>query len=85
MKGKELLEHLKESIGEELKGERYGDAEAIVGFDYNSLKLVFSIKKSIEFLMQRDGMDYETAKEFIFYNYVDARGSDEPVWLNDII
>ena len=85
MEGKELLEHLKETIGEDLKGERYGDAEAIVGFDYNSCKLIFSIKKSIEFLMQRDGIDYEGAKEYVFFNYVDARGSDEPVWLHDLV
>jgi len=83
MKGKELLKTLKESLGEDLIGEGYGDAEAIVGVDYHSGRLILSVRKSIEFLMERDGMEYEEAKEFVHFNYIGARGQDEPIWLDD--
>jgi hypothetical protein len=82
MKGKALLEILKDSLGEDLKGEKFGDASAIIGVDYHSCKLIFSIKKQIEFLMQRDGTDYEATKEYVYFNYVGARG-DEPIWICD--
>jgi hypothetical protein len=83
MKGKELLKTLKESLGEDLQGEHYGDAEAVIGVDYHTCKLIFSVRKSIELLMERDGMEYEVAKEYIHYNYIGARGQDEPIWLDD--
>ena len=83
MKGKELLEELKERLGEDLQGEHYGDAEAVIGVDYNTCKLIFSVRKSIEFLMERDGMSYDEAKEYVLYNYIGARGEDEPIWLDD--
>ena len=85
MNGTELLEHYKETLGEDLKGEGYGNAEAIVGIDYHSCRLVLSMKKQAEFLMEHDGMTYEGALEFILHNFVGARGEDEPIWLRDTL
>lgn len=83
MKGKELLKALKETYKEDLQGAHYGDAEAVIGVDHHTCKVIFSIRKSIELLMERDGMSYEVAKEFIYFNYIGARGQDEPIWLDD--
>lgn len=83
MEGIELLAEYKETYGQDLKGEGYGDAEGIIGVDIHSCRLIFSVKKSVEFLMERDGMAQDEAYEFIEFNYIGARGSDEPIWLDD--
>lgn len=79
----ELLEMIKDSLGEDLQGERFGDAVAVIGVDHHSCKLIFSIRKQVEFLMERDGMEHEEAKEFVYHNYIGARGDDEPIWMDD--
>jgi len=79
----ELLQAIKDSLGEDLKGEKYGDAEAVIGVDHHTSKVIFSVAKQIQFLMDRDGMDHDEAKEYVYHNYVGARGSDEPIWLED--
>jgi hypothetical protein len=78
-----ILNNLKEKYGKDLKGEKYGDAPAVIGVDHHSCKIIFSVKKSIEFLMQRDGMSFSEAEEFVDFNYIGARGDDEPIWLDD--
>ena len=42
-----LLQEIKESIEEDLQGERYGDAAAVIGVDSNSFKLIFSMGRPV--------------------------------------
>lgn len=78
-----LLQEIKEGLGEDLQGERFGDAAAVIGVDSISCRLIFSIRKQIELLMERDGMKRDEAREYVIFNYVGARGSDEPIWMDD--
>ena len=45
---------------------------AIVGFDENSLRIIYNYEKMVEYLMDKDGMTYEDAVEFIDYNTIPA-------------
>jgi len=47
-------------------------------------RLIYSISKSIEILMNRDDMDYETALEFFNFNVSGAyMGPNTPIWMDD--
>ncbi len=59
---------------------------AIIGIT-NEGKLIYSYRKMIWYLMQHDGMDYETAMEFIDYNTLralDYMGPYAPVIIQDV-
>lgn len=59
---------------------------AIIGIT-NDGKLIYSYRKMIWYLMQHDGMDYETAMEFIDYNTLralDYMGPYAPVIIQDV-
>jgi len=44
----------------------------------------FSMRKCVEVLMKRDGMEYEEALEFLSFNTFDAWvGPGTPIWIND--
>lgn len=59
-----------------------GFNDAIVGIDTNG-KLVYDIEKMTEVLMTRDGMDYETAIEFLDFNVLCAYvGELTPIHIN---
>lgn len=76
-----LLGEIEDRLNDEVVGKQVGFDEAVVGFDYHSLKLIYSTKKCIEILMEREGWDEEGASEFFYFNIAGARGQDEPIWL----
>lgn len=45
---------------------------AIVGYDENSQRIIYDYEKMVEHLMNKDGMTYEDAVEFIDYNTIRA-------------
>lgn len=45
-----------------------GFEDCVVGFEPNTEVLVYSIQKCIQHLVDCDGMDYEEAEEYFFYN-----------------
>lgn len=45
---------------------------AMVGYDVNSGRIIYDYELMIEHLMEKDGMGYEEAMEFIDYNTVRA-------------
>jgi hypothetical protein len=63
-----------------------GFDEAIIGFDPNLWKVVYSRGKTIQILIDRDGMSEEEAVEFADYNTFGAYiGEKTPVWVEDFL
>ena len=74
--------------------EHYADSEdvlfadglddAIIGFDSNLWKVVYSRNLCVNILVGRDDMDEEEAMEFLEYNTFNAYfGEKTPVWVED--
>lgn len=61
-----------------------GFEEAVVGFDNNCQRYIYSLDTILEMLM-KDGMSYEEANDY-FYNYVNVKckGAYAPVIMNRI-
>ena len=60
---------------------------AIVGYDENRQRIIYDYEKMVEHLMDKDGMTYEDAVEFIDYSTIPAcpyMGSNAPIILRDI-
>ena len=61
-----------------------GFDEAVLGFDEQSGRLVYSAAKIIECLM-KDDMTYEDALEYYYFNIAGAYvGELTPIYVNDI-
>ena len=75
------MEFLESTLGDELIGKQDGFDDAVMGFDYHSMRLIYSVEKLIEILMAQNKWDYNTAQEYAYHNIVVARGEDEPIWL----
>lgn len=57
---------------------------AVVGIDVNTHRLIYSISKCIEILMERDEMEYSEATEYLWYNTINAYvGEKTPIWCDD--
>lgn len=58
--------------------------EAIIGYDDQTGRLIYSMSKIINILIEDDGMTEEEALEHYYYNihggYV---GEQTPIWCND--
>lgn len=77
---KNLVEQFEET--EFLKAD--GFDEAVMGFDFNSDRLIYSISKMIEILMQ-DGMDRTDAIEYLEFNTFGAYvGEKTPIYMWDL-
>lgn len=62
-----------------------GFDEAIIGSDYRTDRIVYSVSKCIKILMKRDRMTYEEALEYLEFNTLCAYvGEGTPIFLNDI-
>lgn len=62
-----------------------GFDEAIIGTDYRTDRVIYSIRKCIRILMRRDNMTYEEALEYLEFNTLCAYvGEGTPIFLNDI-
>jgi hypothetical protein len=77
---KNIIEQFEET--EFLKAD--GFDEAVMGFDLNSDRLIYSISKMIEILMQ-DGMDRVDAIEYLEFNTFGAYvGEKTPIYMWDL-
>jgi hypothetical protein len=78
-----MLELILETYPEESFLKADGFDEAIIGIEEPSLRLIYSIKKTIEILIE-EGMTEEDAQEHFSYNvsggYV---GELTPIWCED--
>lgn len=63
-----------------------GFDDALIGFEPNLWKAVYSRSKVIQILIDRDGMDDEEAVEYAEYNVFGAYiGEKTPVWVEDFL
>ena len=77
---KNIIEQFEET--EFLKAD--GFDEAVMGFDLNSDRLIYSISKMLEILMQ-DGMDRVDAIEYLEFNTFGAYvGEKTPIYMWDL-
>lgn len=61
-----------------------GFNEAVLGVDENSMRLIYSISKCINILME--DMSEEDAFEYFYYNVSGAyMGEKTPIWCDDIL
>lgn len=76
-----LLEHLPDDI-EMLKAD--GFDEAIIGYEENSYRLIYSTSKCIQ-ILEEEGMTTEDALDHFYYNVQGSYvGEQTPIWCNDL-
>lgn len=76
-----LNEILKEYPEEEfLKADGFDDA--VIGFEFNTMRLVYDKNKMIHILIENDGMEYEDAIEYLEFNTWSAYiGEKTPIYI----
>ena len=80
-----VVEKLKEQYPEETLLLATGFDEAVIGVEEITMRLIYSNRKCVEILMQRDGMEEEEAIEYFYYNTVSAYVGDKtPIWCEDV-
>lgn len=61
-----------------------GFDDAIIGVDENSMRLIYSVRKCLDILETRDGMEYSDAIEYFNFNTKGAYvGEKTPIWCGD--
>lgn len=85
-KGEEIRDYL-DSIGvTTLTADGFDDAIMGVTYDMqvSEHRIVYSVCKCLNVLMERDGMSHEEAQEYFDFNVSGAHvGSQTPVWVDD--
>jgi hypothetical protein len=77
------LESILENYPDETFLKADGFDDAIIGFDEHSLRLIYSMSKCLDILME-DMLD-EDALEHFYYNVSGAYvGEQTPIWCNDL-
>jgi hypothetical protein len=62
-----------------------GFDDAVVGFSSTDNRLIYNIEEMVQVLITRDGMEYEEALEYLYYNTIDAYiGEDTPIYMHTI-
>jgi|TARA_R100000908_G_C3754606_1_gene148909 hypothetical protein len=81
-----MLEGIIKNFPEEEFLKADGFDNAIIGFEYSTMRLIYSKLKCVEALMLDDEMDYEEAMEYLEYNTFNAYvGEKTPIWCDDTI
>ena len=63
-----------------------GFEDAIVGQCCVSLRMIYSVEKMVQVLMDRDNMSSEDAMDYISYNCIGAYvGEMTPIWLSESV
>lgn len=63
-----------------------GFDEAVIGIDVVGERIIYSVQKVIDILMERDGMDEQDAIDWYEYNMQSAYvGEHTPIWCEDRI
>jgi hypothetical protein len=62
-----------------------GMDDAILGVESKSSRVIYSVRKCYEILMERDGMTFDEAEAFFAFNILSNYvGERTPIWCNDI-
>ena len=81
-----LLENILEYYSDEELMKADGFDDAVIGIDVNSTRIIYSVKRCIEILCVRDGMDLDEAIEFFEYNVSGSyHGPKTPIWCEDLL
>lgn len=79
----ELLEALIESHPDTKFLTADGFDEAIIGYHQQSERLIYSVRKCVEILVE-DGMTVQDAEEYFYFNVEGAYvGEKTPIWCDD--
>lgn len=63
-----------------------GFEEAIIGQCCVSLRMIYSVERMVQILMERDEMSSEDAMDYISYNCIGSYvGEMTPIWLSESI
>jgi hypothetical protein len=77
------LESILENYPDETFLKADGFDEAVIGFDEHSLRLIYSMSKCLDILME--DMSDEDALEHFYYNVSGAYvGEQTPIWCNNL-
>jgi hypothetical protein len=69
-------------IEEILKADGFDDA--IIGIEESSYRLIYSVSKCINILINNQGMTEDDAIEYFWYNVAGSYvGEKTPIWCND--
>ena len=68
--------------------EAVGLRDAIIGKGYDKAtgeeRIVYSLKRCVDILVEREGMTRDIAMEWLTYNTIDAYvGKDQPIFIDD--
>ena len=78
-----MLEIIIENYQDEEILKADGFDNAVIGIDTDSMRLIYSVQKCIEVLIE-EGMDEIDAVEYFEYNVLGAYvGEKTPIWCND--
>ena len=78
-----MIEAILDNFPEESFLKAYGFDEAVIGLEEPSLRLIYSVKKTIDILIE-EGMTEEDALEHFYYNVSGAYVGDlTPIWCED--
>jgi len=78
-----MIEAILDNYPEESFLKADGFDEAIIGLEEPSLRLIYSVKKTIDILLE-EGMTEEDALEHFYYNVSGAYVGDlTPIWCED--
>lgn len=69
--------------------EAVGLRDAIIGKGYDKVtgeeRIVYSLKRCVDILVERDGMTRDIALEWLTFNTLDAYvGQDQPLFIDDV-
>lgn len=87
MEAEEIKEFIREQVKEANDWTMFADGfdKAILGVESKSQRVIYSVRKCYEILMERDGMDFDEAQEFFAFNVLGSyMGEKTPIWCNDI-
>ena len=79
-----MLEKILENFPDEEILIADGFDDAIIGIDYHNLRLIYSVSKCLNILME-EGMSEEDAHEHFGYNVAGSFvGEKTPIWCSDL-
>ena len=80
-----MLQHILENYPDEKILTADGFDDAVIGIDEHSMRLIYSVAKCIEILMEDDEMTEEEAIDYFYYNVHSAYvGESTPIWCVDV-
>lgn len=78
-----LLQEIKDRYSDDVFLKADGLDDAIIGYDEQSKRLVYSVLRIVNIYMTRDGMDREDALEYYEVNVAGSASAGTPIFCDD--